>query len=119
MPSTNWRCGRPDTFDARQIDWELGLAEHTGMTTMRVFLQDQLWTQDSQGFLGRMDQFLAIAQKHHIRPVFVLFDSCWDAHPHLGKQKEPTPGVHNSGWVQSLASTGWRTRPIIRNWKPM
>ena len=90
-----------DTFDARQIDWELGLAEHTGMTTMRVFLQDQLWTQDSKGFLDRMDQFVAIADKHHIKPLFVLFDSCWDAHPHLGKQKDPTPGVHNSGWVQS------------------
>ncbi len=90
-----------DTFDAKQIDWELGLAEHTGMTTMRVFLQDQLWTQDPKGFLDRMDQFVAIADRHHIKPLFVLFDSCWDAHPHLGKQKDPTPGVHNSGWVQS------------------
>ncbi|PRC45654.1 1,4-beta-xylanase, partial [Mycobacterium sp. ITM-2017-0098] len=30
-----------------------------------------------------------------------LFDSCWDPHPRLGKQRDPTPGVHNSGWVQS------------------
>lgn len=90
-----------DTFDEKQIDWELGLAEKTGMTTMRVFLQDQLWTQDSAGLLDRMDSFLAIADRHHIKPLFVLFDSCWDAHPHLGRQKDPTPGVHNSGWVQS------------------
>ena len=90
-----------ETFDPKQIDWELDLAEKTGMTTMRVFLQDQLWTQDSAGFLDRMDQFLIIADRHHIKPLFVLFDSCWDAHPHLGKQKDPTPGVHNSGWVQS------------------
>jgi hypothetical protein len=30
----------------------------------------------------------------------VLFDSCWDPFPVLGKQRAPRPGVHNSGWVQ-------------------
>ena len=33
--------------------------------------------------------------------MFVLFDSCWDPFPKLGKQRAPTPGVHNSGWLQS------------------
>lgn len=92
---------QPDTFNPKQIDWELGLAESTGMTTMRVFLQDQLWTADPAGFKQRIDAFLVIAARHHIKPLFVLFDSCWDAHPHLGKQKDPVPGLHNSGWVQS------------------
>ena len=31
----------------------------------------------------------------------MLFDSCWDPYPKLGPQHAPTPGVHNSGWVQS------------------
>ena len=97
-PLEMWQA---DTFDAKEIDWELGLAEKTGMTTMRVFLQDQLWTQDSAGFLKRMDIFVEIAHRNHIKPLFVLFDSCWDAHPHLGKQPDPRPGLHNSGWVQS------------------
>jgi hypothetical protein len=44
---------------------------------------------------------LTIAQRHHIRPALVLFDSCWDPLPHLGPQHPPIPGVHNSGWVQS------------------
>jgi O-glycosyl hydrolase len=44
---------------------------------------------------------LDIAAKHKIKPVLVLFDSCWDPFPKLGKQHEPTPGVHNSGWLQS------------------
>ena len=90
-----------DTFDPKRIDMELGWAEGIGMNTMRVFLQDQLWTQDSEGFKKRIDIFLTIAAKHHIRPLLVLFDSCWDSAPHLGKQRAPTPGVHNSGWVQS------------------
>ncbi len=90
-----------DTFDPKRIDKELGWAEEIGMNTMRVFLQDQLWAQDSQGFKNRIDTFLTITARHHIKPLFVLFDSCWDPAPHLGKQRAPTPGVHNSGWVQS------------------
>jgi hypothetical protein len=71
------------------------------MNTMRVFLHDQLWRQDPRGFQSRIDAFLTIAARHHIRPVFVLFDSCWDPNPKLGPQHPPIPGVHNSGWVQS------------------
>jgi len=90
-----------DTFDPDQIDKELGWAESLGMNTMRVFLHDLLWQQDAAGFQKRIDQFLTIASRHHIRPLLVLFDSCWDPAPKLGKQHAPTPGVHNSGWVQS------------------
>ena len=90
-----------DTFDAAAIDKELGWAEGLGMTTMRVFLHDLPWQQDSAGFRARIDRFLDIASKHHIRPLFVLFDSCWDPLPKLGPQHAPTPGVHNSGWVQA------------------
>jgi hypothetical protein len=90
-----------DTFDPKRIDLELGWAESIGLNTMRVFLHDLPWQQDPQGFRERIDAFLQIADKHHIKPLFVLFDSCWDLNPRLGKQREPRPGVHNSGWVQS------------------
>jgi hypothetical protein len=90
-----------DTFDPKQIDKELGWAESLGFNSMRVFLHHLLWEQDKEGFLKRMDEFLAIADKHHIRIMFVLFDSVWDPNPKLGKQREPQKGVHNSGWVQS------------------
>ncbi len=90
-----------DTFDPQEIDKELGWAQGLGMNTMRVFWHDLLWQQDSAGFKKRIDTFLAIAAKHHIRPLFVLFDSCWDPFPKLGPQHPPIPGVHNSGWVQS------------------
>ena len=89
------------TFDPAEVDKELGWAESIGMNTMRVFLQDQLWQQDPDGFKHRLDVFLGIAAKHHIRPLLVLFDSCWESDPHLGPQHPPIPGVHNSGWVQS------------------
>lgn len=94
------------TFDPAKIDRELGLArEQFGMNTMRVYLHDLLWQQDPKGFLRRVDQFLDIAAKHGIRPMLVLFDSCWDPDPVLGPQRRPIPGVHNSGWVQSPSRT--------------
>src|SRR5580700_3662940 len=94
-----------DTFDPKRIDQELAWAEGLGMNTMRVFLHDLLWQQDARGFVQRIDTFLTIAAKHGIRPVFVLFDSCWDPSPKLGPQHPPIPGVHNSGWVQSPGAT--------------
>ncbi|GAC1446403.1 MAG: cellulase family glycosylhydrolase [Pyrinomonadaceae bacterium] len=90
-----------ETFDPNRIDLELGWAEGLGMNTMRVFLHDLAYQQDPQGFNRRLDQFLKISSKHNIRPMLVLFDSCWDPFPAIGRQHAPTPGVHNSGWVQS------------------
>ena len=90
-----------DTFDPIRIEMELSWAENIGMNTMRVFLHDIAWQQDPSGMRRRMEKFLSIAKKHHIRPIFVLFDSCWNPFPDLGIQRLPRPGVHNSGWVQS------------------
>jgi len=92
---------QPRTFDPSTIDRELGWAEGLGFTSIRVFLHHLLWESDPQGFLERIDQFLAIADRHKIGVMFVLFDSVWDPFPHTGKQHSPVPGLHNSGWVQS------------------
>jgi hypothetical protein len=92
---------QPETFDPATIDKELGYAESIGMNTMRVFLHNLLWENDPEGLKKRMDVFLTIAAKHKIKPLFVLFDSCWDPNPVAGPQHPPIPGVHNSGWVQS------------------
>lgn len=90
-----------DTFDLEAIDRELALAESLGFNSMRVFLHHLLWQQDPEGFLNRLDQYLAVADKHQIGTMFVLFDSVWDPNPVLGKQRAPQQGLHNSGWVQS------------------
>lgn len=90
-----------DTFDPFLIDKELSWAAALGFNTVRVFLHHLLWEQDPSGFLQRIDQFLSIAHKHGIKSMVVLFDAVWDPNPKLGKQPEPRPNVHNSGWVQS------------------
>ena len=90
-----------DSFDPETIDRELGWAEGLGFNSVRVYLHNLLWEQDREGFLRRVDRFLAIAQKHHIGVMLVPLDGVWDPRPKLGKQREPRPHVHNSGWVQA------------------
>lgn len=89
------------TFSPELIDKELGWAAEIGMNTMRVYLHDLSYEEDKAGFLDRMDQFLTIAEKNGIKPMFVFFDSCWDPFPKVGVQRDPKPHLHNSGWVQS------------------
>jgi len=104
MPSTainQLEMWQAESFDTATINRELGWAQSLGMNTARVFLHDLLFQQDSTGLYNRMDVFLAICQRHQIRPLFVFFDSCWDPFPKEGKQRDPKPHVHNSGWVQS------------------
>src|SRR6185295_5470569 len=84
---------QPETFDADRASFELGWAESIGMTTVRVFLHDLLWKQDPSGFRKRIDKFLAAAKKHKIKPIFVIFDSCWDPFPDTGIQRPPRPGI--------------------------
>lgn len=104
LPSTainQLEMWQADTFDPETIGRELGWAAELGFNTMRVYLHDLPWQQDANGFLKRVDQYLAIADRHGIRTIFVVFDDCWDPFPKPGKQRAPRPHVHNSGWVQS------------------
>ncbi|HEU0044220.1 cellulase family glycosylhydrolase [Sphingomonas sp.] len=90
-----------DTFDLVAIDRELGWAAGLGMNATRVYLHDLLWQQDPVGFIARIEAYLNAAERHGIRTMLVLFDSCWHPDPALGPQRQPTPGEHNSCWVQS------------------
>lgn len=90
-----------DTFSPDVIDRELGWAEGIGMTLMRVFLHDLAYEQDVAGFFHRVETYLDIAERHHIRTAFVFFDDCWLPNPAVGVQPAPKPFTHNSGWVQS------------------
>jgi Glycosyl hydrolases family 2, TIM barrel domain len=90
-----------DTFDPSTIDRELGWAQNLGFNVVRVYLHNIAWETDGAGFVRRLGQFLTLTDKHKIKVVFVLFDDCWLPDPKPGKQPDPIPGVHNSGWVRS------------------
>lgn len=88
------------TFDTQTIDKELGWAEELGFNAMRVYLHHVAWTSDKAGFKKRLNDYLAISSKHKIKSILVFFDDCWNDKYAAGKQPEPKPGVHNSGWVR-------------------
>lgn len=102
-----------DTYDSATIDRELGWASNIGFNTMRTFLHSIAWTADPEGFKKRVNTYLAIANKHNIKTIFVIFDDVWNKEPKAGKQPDPKPGTHNSGWMQdpgqkaSYDSTGF------------
>jgi Cellulase (glycosyl hydrolase family 5) len=89
-----------DTFDPTTIDRELGWAEGIGFNTVRVFLHSVAYKENPDGFKKRLNEYLTIADKHHIKTIFVFFDACWNTDPKPGKQPAPKPGIHNSGWMQ-------------------
>lgn len=103
LPSTainQLEMWQAETFDTATIDRELGWAENIGMNSMRVYLHHLAWEIDPQGFKDRMDQYLTIADRHNISTLFVFFDDCWNPTYKAGKQPDPKPGIHNSGWVR-------------------
>ena len=109
MPSfsigTSYRCipiemWNPDTFDPEIIDKELAWAAEIGFNSVRVFLHYIPWSEDTTGYLDRIDHFLQIADRHGISTMLVLFDGVWDPNPRPGPQPAPRPHIHNSTWVQ-------------------
>lgn len=104
LPSTainQLEMWQAESFDLETISRELGWASSIGMNVMRVYLHDLAWQVDPAGFKKRMADFLAIASKHKIKILFTVFDDCWNPDAYPGKQPNPKPGIHNSGWVRS------------------
>ena len=90
-----------ETFDLETIDQELRWSAELGMKIHRVYLHNLLWDKDSIGFLKRLNAYLKISEMHQLKTMFVLLDDVWHPLPKLGKQPDPIPFVHNSGWVQA------------------
>ncbi|WP_198172602.1 glycoside hydrolase 5 family protein [Hymenobacter ginkgonis] len=106
------------TFDAPTIDRELGYAQGVGFNTMRVFLHHLVWQADPAGFKQRVGSYLALADKHHIQTIFVLFDDCWNNNPKLGPQPAPKTGIHNSGWMQDPGEPASRDSATFMGLRP-
>jgi hypothetical protein len=104
--SNQFDMWQTDDFDSDRIDMEFDWAEKLGMNTMRISLQDLLWKNDSGGMKRRMDQVLKLADKHKMRVIFVLLDSCGDPFPEAGRQRATKPGVRKSIWAQSPGARG-------------
>jgi hypothetical protein len=88
------------TFDLATIDRELALTASVGMNAVRVYLHSLLWLENPAGFLQSIKAFLAVADRHGIHTMLVLFDSCWIPEPCLGRQ----PALRAGGPYQRLGT---------------
>ena len=119
-PSTSWRCSSRTRSICRTIDKRDGLRPvdrvhgRCGCSCTTC-----CGTRTAAGFLSRLDQFVATADKHHVTVMFVLFDSCWDPYPKLGPQHAPVPHRHNSGWVQAPGIDILRDPGQVRQPRPV
>lgn len=109
-----------ETFDTVTIAKEMTLAKSIGFNTLRVYLHSLAWEADSAGFKNRINTFLDITSRNGIRPLFVIFDDCWNPYPKIGAQPQGIPFTHNSGWVQDPgmdAHKNWEA--AFPNWNVM
>ncbi len=89
-------------YDPVVIDRELGYAERLNLNTVRVFLNQAVYEHEPKVFLERLENFLTLCEKHKIRAMLVLFDSCFD--PQIVDLKDyrdktwmPSPGFSRLG----------------------
>jgi len=104
IPSTavnQLQMWQAETFEPEIIEREIGWAENLGFNTLRVYLHDLAWEQDSEGLLRRVESFLEIARRKGCGVILVIFDDVWSPDAQPGPQPEPVPGRHNSRWLQS------------------
>ena len=90
-----------DTFNIKIIKEELSLARKYCYNSIRVFLPFIVYEEEGNQFLDRIDKFLSVCERNDIKVTFVLFDDCCFSNllPYYGKQRDPIPLVHNSGWT--------------------
>ena len=72
-----------------------------GVTALRLFLHSLLY-ENTTDLLTTLDDFLGLASANGMQVGLVFFDSDWAASgASTAAECEPTPGVHNSCWMQS------------------
>ena len=70
-------------YDPAVIDRELALANRIGLNCVRVFLQSLVYEHAPEEFLENFAHFVATADRHGLRVMPILFDSCFGVSPSL------------------------------------
>ncbi len=70
-------------YDAALIDRELAYAKKMGLNCVRIFLQSLVYDHDTKAFLNNFENFLSSADKHGLKVMPILFDSCFGVAPSL------------------------------------
>ncbi len=96
------------SFSPLLIEKEMQLAEELGFNCARVVLQHAVYADDPEYFIGALDQFLEICDRHGIKVMPCFFDDCAfgvNTDPITGVQPEPLEGWYAWAWSPSPGYT--------------
>ena len=97
-------------YDAAVVERELAYAERLRLNSVRVFLSTVAYEHDPEAFGQHMADLVARCHTHKLRPLFVLFDSCFGLEPSLDRANSET-WVNNPGYSR----LGQDSRPTLEN----
>jgi hypothetical protein len=104
-----WTRFQPDV-----IERELGYAQRLNLNAVRVFLQYVSYEANPKGFLSHLDRFVDIADRHGLRTMFVLFDSCFGKEPALD-QADSKMWLNNPGYSRIAADDWSKLETYVRD----
>lgn len=81
-------------FNASELERDFSYAEKAGITALRIFTSYEQYLKDKPAFFSKFDILLAIAAKHSIRVMPVLFENCGrDFTPENAMDRDPDTAV--------------------------
>lgn len=95
-------------YDPSVIDRELGYAEQIGLNCVRVFLQSLVYEHAPKKFRDNFADFVDRADRHGLKVMPILFDSCFGVSPSLESEHmwvaNPGPDRMNEAHFEALDS---------------
>ena len=98
-------------YDADVVERELAYARRLRLNSVRVFLSTVAYEHDPEAFGKNVADLVARCHSHQLRPLFVLFDSCFGLEPSLERANSET-WVNNPGFSR-LGKESW---PALENY---
>ena len=104
-------------FDAEVVDRELGYAKKLGLNSVRTWLQYIVYEDNPKRFLENFETYLSLCDKHGIRAMPILFDSCFGMEPKLdwkGAWVHESNGT-NIGRMPCFSQTSTKVSTLRKN----
>lgn len=101
-----------ETFNVPVLEKEFDLCKELGFNLVRIYLHEQLWWADADGFKKKINKVLEMCDNRGIKVTFT-FCTNGGKEQKLGPQPEPLAGVHGGGQWCCSPSTEMMNTPAM------